>query len=237
MRGEITRMKNFVAGEFVEGANGDWERVLNPATGEAIAEVPKGSEEDVDRAVEAADRAFASWFESTPAERSGMLLALADVVDDNAEELARLESSNVGKPVWLSREEMPAVSDCLRFFAGAGRVLEGKSAGEYVRGYTSMVRREPVGVVGQVAPWNYPLMMAVWKMGPALAAGNTVVLKPSEQTPLTTLRMAELAAGIFPDGVLNLITGDGEPVGADWSATRRWGWSPSPATSPRAGRW
>ena len=143
-----------------------------------------------------------------------MLHALADALEENAEELARLESRDVGKPITSARGEMPSVVDCLRFFAGACRVVEGKSAGEYVRGYTSMIRREPVGVVGQIAPWNYPLMMAAWKVGPALASGNTVVLKPSEQTPLTTLRMAELAADIFPRGVLNVITGDGEPVGA-----------------------
>ena len=211
---QVGRMQNLVGGELVEAERGGWERVIDPATGEAIAEVPKGSEEDVNRAVEEADRAFGSWFETTPAERAEMLHALADALQENSEELARLESRDVGKPITSARGEMPYVVDNLRFFAGACRVVEGKAAGEYVRGYTSMIRREPVGVVGQIAPWNYPLMMAVWKIGPALAAGNTVVLKPSEQTPLTTLRMAELASDIFPGGVLNVITGDGEPVGA-----------------------
>ncbi len=143
-----------------------------------------------------------------------MLLNLANAVEEKSEELARMESRNVGKPISLARDEMPFIVDNLRFFAGACRVMEGQTTGEYLRGYTSMIRREPVGVVGQIAPWNFPLMMAVWKIGPALATGNTVVLKPSEQTPLTTLRMAELAAGIIPKGVLNVITGDGDPVGA-----------------------
>ena len=209
-----TSMKNFVEGEFVESKSGEWQEVINPATGEKISEVPKGSEEDVDRAVEAADRAFADWFDSTPGERSEMLHALADVVVDNAEELAWLESTNVGKPITMSREEMEAIADNFRFFGGACRVPEGKATTEYLRGRTSMIRREPVGVVGQIAPWNFPLAMAAWKIGPALAAGNTVVLKPSEQTPLTILRLMELAKDIFPPGVLNVITGDGEPVGA-----------------------
>jgi len=210
----VDRKKMFVDGEFVEAADGEWREVLNPATGEVIAGVPEGSGEDVDGAVWAARRAFERWFDTTPAERSRMLHALADVLEEHAEELARIESRNVGKPLSSARGELPYIVDNLRFFAGAGRLIEGKAVGEYQRGYTSMIRREPVGVVGQIAPWNYPLMMAVWKVGPALAAGNTVVLKPSEQTPLTTLRMAELAAEIFPSGVLNVVTGDGEPVGA-----------------------
>ncbi len=214
MQTGVRRVKNFVGGELVEGVKDEWQEVINPSTGEKIAEVPRGSEEDVDRAVEAADRAFADWFETTPGERSAMLLKLADIVEENGEELAQLESKNVGKPLPMAREEMEFVADNLRFFAGACRVMEGKAAGEYIRGYTSMIRREPVGVVGQVAPWNFPLMMAGWKIGPALAAGNTVVLKPSEQTPLSTLRLMELAAEVFPPGVLNVITGDGEPVGA-----------------------
>jgi 1-pyrroline dehydrogenase len=211
---QVARMKNFVGGEFVEAERGEWERVIDPATGEAIAEVPRCAEEDVDRAVEAASGAFEGWLGTTPAERAEMLHRLADALQEHAEELARLESRNVGKPITSARGELPFMVDNLRFFAGACRVMEGKAAGEYLRGHTSMIRREPVGVAGQIAPWNYPLMMAVWKIGPALAAGNTVVLKPSEQTPLTTLRMAELAAGIFPEGVLNVITGNGEPVGA-----------------------
>jgi 1-pyrroline dehydrogenase len=210
----ITRMKNFVGGEWVDASEGGTMEVINPATGETIAEVPRGTQADVDRAVEAAKKAYEEWRDTTPGERAEMLLSLADLIDDNAEELAELESRNVGKPLSYARDEMPVSSDNIRYFAGAGRVLEGKSAGEYMRGYTSMIRREPLGVVGGIAPWNYPLMMAVWKLAPALAAGNTQVLKPSEQTPLTTLRFAELAADVLPAGVLNVITGDGEPVGA-----------------------
>ena len=209
-----TKHQNFVGGQWVDGADGGAMDVLNPATGETIAEVPRGTQADVDRAVEAAKAALPEWLESTPQERSDMLLKLADALDDHAEELAVLESRNVGKPMAAAREELPISSDNLRFFAGAARILEGRAAGEYMRGYTSMIRREPVGVVGQIAPWNYPLMMAVWKIAPALAAGNVVVLKPSEQTPLTTLKLAEYAGEIFPAGVLNVITGDGEPVGA-----------------------
>src|SRR5207248_4569306 len=154
-------------------------------------------------------------FETVPKERSEMLLKLAEAVAADGEELANIESANVGKlrALFLS-DELPPCVDHLRFFAGAARLLDGKAAGEYMRGYTSMIRREPVGVVGSIAHWNYPLMMAIWKVGPALAAGNCVVLKPSEWTPLTALRLAELAADIFPAGVFNVITGDGEPVGA-----------------------
>ena len=205
--------ENFVGGEWLDTVEGGRRTVVNPATGEAVAEVADGSPADVDRAVEAAERAMPEWLDSTPRERSEMMLALADAIDEHAEELARLESLDVGKPLDGAREEIPICADNLRFFAGAARNLEGKAAGEYMRGYTSMVRREPVGVVGQIAPWNYPLMMAMWKIGPALAAGNAVVLKPSENTPLSTLRLAELAADIYPAGVLNVITGDGT-VGA-----------------------
>src|SRR5947199_4201516 len=187
--------------------------VLNPATGETIAEVPRASAEDVDRAVQAAKKALPEWLETTPGERSEMLLKLAAALDQHAEELAELESQNVGKPLSYARDEMPVASDNIRFFAGAARLLEGKSAGEYMRGYSSWLRREPIGIVGGIAPWNYPLMMAVWKLAPALAAGNVQVLKPSEQTPLTTLRFAQLAADILPAGVLNVVTGDGVPTG------------------------
>ncbi|HWC31570.1 MAG TPA: gamma-aminobutyraldehyde dehydrogenase [Actinomycetota bacterium] len=210
----VDRRANFVGGEWVEAIEGGVQEVLNPATGETIAEVPRGSEADVDRAVEAAKAALPEWLETTPGERAEMLLALADALEEHASDLARTEIANVGKPQSVMADEVPVSADNLRFFAGAARVVEGKAAGEYMRGYTSMIRREPVGVVGQIAPWNYPLMMAVWKLGPALAAGNVVVLKPSEQTPLTTLMLAEYAAEIFPAGVLNVITGDGEPVGA-----------------------
>ncbi len=210
----VASYKNFVGGEWVDAAEGGVEEIINPATGEVIAEVPKGTEADVDRAVQAAKQAYPEWRESTPGERAEVLLKLADVIDENTDELAQIESQNVGKPLASAADEMPVCSDNIRFFAGAARLLEGRSAGEYMRGYTSMIRREPIGVVGQVAPWNYPLMMAVWKFAPALAAGNTSVLKPSEQTPLSTLRFAQLAADIIPAGVLNIITGDGEPVGA-----------------------
>jgi len=205
----------FIGGQWVAGSGSEGQAVINPATGETIAEVPKGTEADVDRAVKAARAAYVEWFETVPKERSEMLLKLAEAVAADGEELANIESANVGKPraLFLS-DELPPCVDHLRFFAGAARLLDGKAAGEYMRGYTSMIRREPVGVVGSIAPWNYPLMMAIWKVGPALAAGNCVVLKPSEWTPLTALRLAELAADIFPAGVFNVITGDGEPVGA-----------------------
>src|SRR6184192_4439736 len=211
----VKRREMFIGGQWVAGSGNEGQPVINPATGETIAEVPKGTEGDVDRAVKAARKAYLEWFETVPKERSEMLLKLAEAVNADGEELANLESANVGKPraLFLS-DELPPCVDHLRFFAGAARLLEGKAAGEYMRGYTSMIRREPVGVVGSIAPWNYPLMMAIWKVGPALAAGNCVVLKPSEWTPLTALRLAELAADIFPAGVFNVITGDGEPVGA-----------------------
>src|SRR6476469_5584736 len=187
--------------------------VLNPATGEAIAEVPAGTAEDVDAAVETAKKALPEWLDSTPGERAEVLLELADLIDENTDELAAIESRNVGKPLAAAKDEIPVCSDNLRFFAGAARILEGRAAGEYMQGYTSMVRREPLGIVGGIAPWNYPLMMAVWKLAPALAAGNVQVLKPSEQTPLSLLRFVELAQDAIPAGVLNVVTGDGVPVG------------------------
>lgn len=211
----VQRRQMFIGGEWQPAAAGETQDILNPATGEVIAQVPKGSEQDVERAVAAARKAYdEGWFESTPKERSLALLKLAERLEQQQEEFARLESANVGKPMQWARFDMEFSIDNLRFFAGAARVLEGKSVGEYEKGFTSMVRREPVGVVGQISPWNYPLMMAVWKIGPALAAGNAVVLKPSEWTPLTTLKLAEIAADIFPPGVLNVITGDGVPVGS-----------------------
>jgi betaine-aldehyde dehydrogenase/aminobutyraldehyde dehydrogenase len=209
----VSQQQNFVGGEWVDAVEGGTMEVLNPATGETIAEVPRGSQADVDRAVEAAKKALPEWLETTPGERQEVLLKLAAVIDDNAEELAEIESRNVGKPLSYARDEMPVSADNIRFFAGAARVLEGKASGEYMRGYTSMLRREPIGIVGGIAPWNYPLMMAVWKFAPALAAGNVQVLKPSEQTPLSVLRFAELAADALPPGVFNVITGDGVPVG------------------------
>src|SRR5947207_13605663 len=206
------QFKNFVGGEWVDGSGGTME-VINPATGETIAEVPRCTAEDVDRAVEAAQKAAPEWLEATPKERSELIHKLADVLEQNAEELAQLESVNVGKPLMASRDEMPFSADNLRFFAGAARILEGKSAGEYIKGYTSMLRREPLGIVGGICPWNYPLMMAVWKIGPALAAGNVQILKPAEQTPLSLLRFVQLAEDVIPPGVLNVVTGDGVPVG------------------------
>ncbi|MDQ6877636.1 MAG: gamma-aminobutyraldehyde dehydrogenase [Candidatus Dormibacteraeota bacterium] len=212
----LKRQKMFVGGDWVDSSGGDVQEIINPANGKLIAHVPKGTAEDVDRAVAAASKAYDEvWFDSTPRERSEALLKIADAILEHGEELAALESENVGKPLATTlSEEIPPTADCFRFFAGAARILEGKSAGEYMKGFTSMIRRESLGVVGSIAPWNYPLMMAAWKLGPALAAGNTVVLKPSEWTPLTALRLAELVADILPPGVLNVITGDGEPVGA-----------------------
>ena len=212
----LRRHEMFIGGEWTPGAGGDAQEIVNPATGKVIAHVPKGTQEDVDRAVTAARKAFdGGWSDSTPRDRSERMLELAEAIEANGDEFARIESENVGKPLGATKsEEIPPIVDCFRFFAGAARLLEGRATGEYMQGFTSMVRREPLGVVGSIAPWNYPLMMAAWKLGPALAAGNTVVLKPSEWTPLTALKLAELAAGIFPPGVLNVITGDGEPVGA-----------------------
>jgi 1-pyrroline dehydrogenase len=203
----------FVGGEWGDAASGETMDVLNPATGEVIGAVPRCEAADVDRAVEAAQAALPEWRESTPAERGELMLKLATVLEENAEELAQIESVNVGKPLAYARDEMPVCVDNLRFFAGAARMLEGKATGEYMRGYTSMIRREPIGIVGGIAPWNYPLMMAVWKLGPALAAGNVQVLKPSEQTPLSLLRFVQLAQDVLPKGVLNVVTGDGVPVG------------------------
>ncbi len=209
----VTQHKNIVGGKWVDAAEGGTMEVLNPATAEVIAEVPSGTPADVDAAVAAAKAALPEWMDTTPGERSEALLALANAIDGAAEELAQLESTNVGKPIEVARAEPPVMVDNLRFFAGAARCLEGKAAGEYMKGYTSMIRREPVGIAGQICPWNYPAMMMIWKIGPALATGNAIVLKPSEQTPLTALRIGELAQDILPPGVLNIITGDGIPVG------------------------
>jgi betaine-aldehyde dehydrogenase len=209
-----TEIKNFINGEERPAVDGGTEPVINPATGEQIAVTPLSTEADVDAAVLAADAAFESWGHTTPQERALALLKIADALEEAGEELSQIESLNVGKPIEAMREEIPVCVDNLRFFAGAARNLEGKATGEYMEGYTSMIRREPVGVVGQVAPWNYPLMMAIWKIGPALAAGNTVVLKPSEQTPMSTSRLAQICAEHLPAGVLNVIYGHGEPAGA-----------------------
>jgi len=216
MRTTSRRQELFIGGEWKQGNGSETQEIVNPATGKVIAHMPKGTDEDVNRAVAAARKAFdGGWSDTTPRERSERMLKLADAIEANADELAQIESENVGKPLAVMKsEEIPPTVDCFRFFAGAARTLEGRATGEYMQGFTSMLRREAIGVVGSIAPWNYPLMMATWKLGPALAAGNTVVLKPSEWTPLTALKLAELAADIFPPGVLNVITGDGEPVGA-----------------------
>jgi betaine-aldehyde dehydrogenase len=207
-------LRNLIDGDSVVGGGGETMAVLNPATGEECWRAPVSSAEDVDRAVRAARRAFEGWSQRTPAERSQALLAMAAVLEEHGGDIARLEALNAGKPIEaVSRDELPVMADNLRFFAGAARCLEGRAAGEYMQGYTSFVRREAVGVIGQITPWNYPLMMAIWKIAPALAAGNTVVLKPAETTPVTTVRMAELAADILPPGVLNVVMGPGEPTG------------------------
>ena len=209
------KLQNFINGESVDAVDGATEEVTNPANGEVIAEMPLSSEEDVNRAVAAAKAAFPGWSTTTPAERASAMLKLADIIDEHAEEFADLEAADAGKPRGaMLEDEMPAVSDTLRFFAGAGRMPEGQASGEYVENRTSILRREAAGVVGQIAPWNYPLMMAAWKIGPALAAGCTIVLKPAETTPITTVKLAEYAAEVLPKGVLNVITGYGQPAGS-----------------------
>lgn len=205
--------KMLINGEFVGGTDAP-EKILNPATGETIVDLPCASEEQVDAAVQAAHEAFPAWSRTSPAERAEKLLALADIIEQHAEIFASLESRNCGKPLHLVKsDEIPAVADVFRFFAGATRIPAGLAAGEYIPGHTSMIRRDAIGVVGSIAPWNYPLMMAAWKLAPALGAGNCVVLKPSEQTPLTTLELVRHAAKIFPPGVLNVVVGRGETVG------------------------
>jgi betaine-aldehyde dehydrogenase len=210
----VETYRNFIGGEWVDPAEGQTEEVINPATGAAIAQAPLSTAADVDKAVAAARGAFDGWANTTPGERSLALLKIADAIEERADELTALEVANAGKPQEaFKNDEIPAMVDNLRFFAGAARNLEGKAAGEYLEGYTSWVRREPVGVVGQIAPWNYPLMMAIWKIGPALAAGCTIVLKPAETTPLTTLKLGELCQEFLPTGVLNVIGGHGDPAG------------------------
>ena len=214
MSTQLEAVRNFIDGESASASSGETESILNPATGEELARAPISTVEEVDQAVRAARRAFEGWSQATPAQRSQALLALAGTLEEHGEEIARLEALNAGKPLAaVVNDEIPVMVDNLRFFAGAARCLEGRAAGEYMEGYTSFTRREAVGVIGQITPWNYPLMMAIWKIGPALAAGNTIVLKPAETTPVTTLRFAELAGEILPKGVLNVITGPGEPTG------------------------
>jgi aminobutyraldehyde dehydrogenase len=206
--------KLLINGRLVAG-QGSVEEVLNPATGKVIARVAEASDGQIDAAVRAAEKAFEGWSQTPPKDRSTLLLKLADRIESDGAEYARLESLNCGKPLAAAlNDEIPAIADVFRFFAGACRNQHGAVAGEYLAGFTSMIRRDPVGVVASIAPWNYPLMMAAWKLAPALAAGNTVILKPSEQTPLTALKLAEALAEIFPAGVVNVITGRGETVGA-----------------------
>ena len=202
-------LRNIIGGESVEASSAGVTEILNPSTGEAYLHAPISTQADVDAAYAAASAAFADWSETTPGERQKLILKIADVFEAHAEELVELESENTGKPVAVTMsEEIPPMIDQIRFFAGAARILEGRSTGEYMRGMTSMIRREPIGVIGQVTPWNYPMMMACWKFVPAIAAGNTVVLKPSDTTPVSTVRMAELLADVLPAGVLNVVTGD-----------------------------
>jgi 1-pyrroline dehydrogenase len=210
----VKTYQQFIGGEWIDSTTGETEPDINPASEQAVAQVQVGTRDDADRAVAAAQKAYDEvWFDTPPKERSAMMLKLADAMDADTDELARLESIDVGKPISVAAADIPFITDNLRFFAGAARVQEGKSSGEYERGFTSMIRREPLGVTVGICPWNYPLMMAIWKLGPALAAGNTSIIKPAEITPLTSLRLAELAADIFPPGVINVITGRGSVVG------------------------
>ncbi|MFE7813540.1 gamma-aminobutyraldehyde dehydrogenase [Streptomyces sp. NPDC057433] len=209
MSTELRRLRNYIGGEFRDAADGRTTEVVNPVTGEAYATAPLSGQADVDAAMAAAAEAFPGWRDTTPAERQKALLKVADAVEERAEELIAAEVENTGKPVGLTRtEEIPPMVDQIRFFAGAARMLEGRSAGEYMEGLTSIVRREPVGVCAQVAPWNYPMMMAVWKFAPAIAAGNTVVLKPSDTTPASTVLLAEILGSVLPTGVFNVVCGD-----------------------------
>src|SRR4051794_26380015 len=208
MATSVRTFQNFIDGELAAPAEGRTAPVLNPATGEPMAEAPDSTAADVDRAVAAAKAAFPGWAATTPGERALALLRLADAIEAHADEIADIEAANAGKPIQAFKDdEIPFMVDNLRFFAGAARTMAGPVSAEYVEGYTSIIRREPVGVVGQIAPWNYPLMMAIWKIGPALATGNTVVLKPAPTTPVTAVKLAELAAEFLPKGVLNVVLG------------------------------
>ncbi|MDH6268721.1 aminobutyraldehyde dehydrogenase [Rhizobium sp. SG_E_25_P2] len=202
-----------IGGKFEAGTETE-EQILNPRTGETIVAIPEASTAQIDAAVDAAEAAFVQWSETTPAQRAGYLLKIADAIEADALGFATLESLNCGKPINAAlNDEIPAIVDCFRFFAGAIRAQHGPVAGEYLPGFTSMIRRDPVGVIGSIAPWNYPLMMGAWKLAPALAGGNTVVFKPSEQTPLTALKLAKLMADILPEGVVNIVLGRGETTG------------------------
>ncbi|WP_327133771.1 gamma-aminobutyraldehyde dehydrogenase [Streptomyces sp. NBC_01343] len=211
MTTELRRLRNYIGGEFKDAADGRTTEVVNPATGEVYATAPLSGQADVDAAMAAAAAAFPGWRDTTPSERQKALLKIADAFEARADELVAAESENTGKPLGLTAsEELPPMVDQIRFFAGAARLLEGRSAGEYMEGMTSIIRREPVGVCAQVAPWNYPMMMAVWKFAPAIAAGNTVVLKPSDTTPASTVLMAEIIDSVLPKGVFNVVCGDRE---------------------------
>ena len=205
--------QQFIGGDFVDAADGRTAEVVNPANDQVIANVPASSQADVDRAVDAAEKAFESWKKTTPQDRSLLLLKIADALEAKADELGRLESANAGKPVGAAIDEMTTSVDLFRFFAGAARVMDGLAANEFMAGHTSIIRRDPIGVVASIAPWNYPLYMATWKLGPALASGNTVVLKPSARTPLSALAFAEILADILPPGVVNVLSGSGNDIG------------------------
>ncbi|HET9346720.1 MAG TPA: gamma-aminobutyraldehyde dehydrogenase [Candidatus Limnocylindrales bacterium] len=209
----VKTYQQFIGGEFVDAASGETLDVENPANGQVIAKVPASSKEDVDRAVNAAATAFETWRQTTPQDRSLILLKIADSLDEAADEIGRLESANAGKPVPAAIDEMATCADLFRFFAGAARVMDGLAVNEFLAGHTSMIRRDPIGVVASIAPWNYPLYMASWKLGPALATGNTVVLKPSIRTPLSALRFAEILAEHLPTGVVNVLSGSGAAIG------------------------
>jgi 1-pyrroline dehydrogenase len=216
MTDTLERVKTYqqlIGGSFVDSASGETMEVINPANDQAIANVPRSAAEDVDRAVNAAEAAFTTWKTTTPQDRSLLLLKIADKLDERADELGRLESQNAGKPVGAAIDEMAVCADLFRFFAGAARVMDGLAATEYLAGHTSFVRRDPIGVVASIAPWNYPLYMASWKLGPALATGNTVVLKPSARTPLTALAFGEILAEVLPAGVVNVLSGAGSDIG------------------------
>jgi betaine-aldehyde dehydrogenase len=205
------QLRNFIGGESVEASDGRTSDLVDPTTGEVFATAPVSGAPDIDRAYAAAAKGFETWKNSTPSERQQALLKIADAIESHADELIALESQNTGKPIAVTAaEEIPPMVDQIRFFAGAARVLEGRATGEYMQGFTSMIRREPVGVIGQVTPWNYPMMMAVWKFAPAIAAGNAVVLKPSDTTPVSTIRIAEIIAeaDALPPGVFNVVAGD-----------------------------
>ena len=209
----VQTYQQLIGGQFVDAADGRTADVINPADDQVIAQVPASAAEDVDRAVDAAETAFATWKKTTPQDRSLLLLKIADALEAKGDELGRLESQNAGKPVGAAIDEMAVCADLFRFFAGAGRVMDGLAANEFAAGHTSIIRRDPIGVVASIAPWNYPLYMASWKLGPALATGNTVVLKPSARTPLTALAFAQILTDILPPGVVNVLSGSGADIG------------------------